>query len=439
MMKVKWFDRFLKNPGDVSCDCGKEPQESSPQKNEEKPSNRPSCGCGEEDSGSVPYKMKPRIQESSCCGSGSDNARTSSRNVPCCGASTGIPSVSHLEKELACFKTGEASTPVGPIPKVSAKLVMSDRWGSWKVRWGMGRMSYVVLPGLYALGNPDSDSPVFTSANYKMSFDRLRSALTEVDGWILVLDTKGINVWCAAGKGSFGTDELVSRIEHTGLGRIVSHRELILPQLGAPGIAAHEVKKRSGFNVIYGPVRASDLPAFLEAGKRADREMRRVRFPLRERAVLAPVELVGVLRHPITLVLLAVWIASLLGVRFLSFDFPALIGAVVVGAALVPLLLPWIPFRAFAAKGWILGLLWAAAAFILHSSPDIFKHNWLEGVSYLLVLPAISAFLAMNFTGSSTITSLSGVVKEMRTAVPMILISLGFGLAAALGGLLLFP
>jgi len=30
--------------------------------------------------------------------------------------------------------------------------------------------------------------------------------------WILILDTKGVNVWCAAGKGTFGTEELVFRI-----------------------------------------------------------------------------------------------------------------------------------------------------------------------------------------------------------------------------------
>ena len=74
-------------------------------------------------------------------------------------------------------------------------------------------MDYRVEPGLYAVGSPTADSPVLVSANYKMSFDRLRSALPGVDAWILVLDTKGINVWCAAGKGTFGTDELVRRIE----------------------------------------------------------------------------------------------------------------------------------------------------------------------------------------------------------------------------------
>ncbi len=101
---------------------------------------------------------------------------------------------------------------------------------------------------------------VLVSANYKMSFDRLRQALSGLDLWILVIDTKGINVWCAAGKGTFGTEELVGRIAQVGLGDVVKGRGLILPQLGAPGVAANEVLKRTGFKVVYGPVRASTFP-----------------------------------------------------------------------------------------------------------------------------------------------------------------------------------
>jgi CO dehydrogenase/acetyl-CoA synthase gamma subunit (corrinoid Fe-S protein) len=107
-------------------------------------------------------------------------------------------------------------------------------------------MRYTVEPGIYAIGEPTAESPVFVSANYRLSFNRLRSGLAGRDGWILVLDTKGINVWCAAGKGTFGTEELVNRIETVGLGGIVAHRKLIVPQLGAPGISAHEVKQQSG-------------------------------------------------------------------------------------------------------------------------------------------------------------------------------------------------
>jgi CO dehydrogenase/acetyl-CoA synthase gamma subunit (corrinoid Fe-S protein) len=76
------------------------------------------------------------------------------------------------------------------------------------MRWGIGRHRYRIEPGLYAVGTPGSDSPVLVTANYKMSFDALRRELGGLDAWILVLETDGINVWCAAGKGTFGTEEV---------------------------------------------------------------------------------------------------------------------------------------------------------------------------------------------------------------------------------------
>jgi len=325
------------------------------------------------------------------------------------------------------FVTGSISTRVGVLPQVSPSLTWADRLGAFKARWGMGRMHYTVEPGLYALGNPDDKSPVLVAANYKMSFDRLREALPGKDAWILVLDTKGINVWCASGKGTFGTTELVSRIQSTGLDQIVSHRELILPQLSGPGVAAHLVKKLSGFKVIYGPIRAKDLPAFFEKGLKATPEMRRKTFTTWERMVLVPVEIVGALKPSLIILPILFLLAFLARAGEGStraahhglFSVGAMLVAIISGAVLTPLLLPWLPGRAFSLKGAIVGFL---AALALFSSS---WGNWtavggrLEILSWLLLIPAVSAFLAMSFTGASTYTSLSGVRKEMRWALPL--------------------
>ena len=187
---------------------------------------------------------------------------------------------------------GKVDSPVGRIPKVATRLNTADRLGTIKVRAGLQRMHYTVEPGLYAVGEPTAESPVFVSANYKLSFDHLRCELKGIDGWIMVIDTKGINVWCAAGKGTFGTEEIIRRIEITRLAEIVSRRQIIVPQLGAPGIAAHEVKRRSSFRVIYGPVRARDIPEFLNAGMTSTPEMRRVFFNIGDRFVLTPLEII---------------------------------------------------------------------------------------------------------------------------------------------------
>src|SRR5512147_120791 len=188
------------------------------------------------------------------------------------------------------------------IQPTLSELTFANHWEYFLARWAVNRGGHRVVPGLYALGNPTPDAPVFVTANYTLSFDALRSALGGLDSYLLVLDTKGINVWCAAGKGTFGTDELVRRIEATRLHEVVNHRVLILPQLGAPGVAAHEVKQRAHFKVEYGPVRAEDLPEYLKTRK-ATPEMRQVRFDIKDRIALIPVEFVPLLLLLLLLIL----------------------------------------------------------------------------------------------------------------------------------------
>jgi hypothetical protein len=327
---------------------------------------------------------------------------------------------------------GSVNTAIGEIPQVAAELTKDDVFGGWKCRWRSNfRMDYKVLPGLYALGNPGNNSPVFVTGNYKMSFDHLRKNLTTLNAWIMVIDTKGINVWCAAGKGTFGTAEIVNRIAKVRLAEVVSHRMLILPQLGAPGVSANEVQELSGFKVSYAPVRAKDIPEFMKAGQKATSQMREVKFTLWERLVLTPMELMALLKYVLAGFII-LFIINLIGAGWAEFlkvfyrtliDLIPYLGAILVGTVLTPMLLPLIPVREFAWKGWILGLLWTAF-YIWHSWMFI---SWKQSITDILILPPISAYLAMNFTGSSTYTSLSGVVKEMRVAIPAMLISVGVG------------
>lgn len=323
--------------------------------------------------------------------------------------------------------TGALKTPTGEVPQVSSSLTLADHWGTIKARSGVGRMHYTLDPGLYALGSPDDQAPVLVTANYKMSFDRLREALPNRDAWILVLDTNGINVWCSAGKGAFGTAELVHRIQTSDLTRIVAHRTVILPQLAGPGVSAHEATKLSGFKVIYGPIRAKDLPFFIDRGFKASQEMRRKTFTISERAVLIPVELVGTLKAAVIIVPLFFILAGLGGAdpfwanafNHGVFAIFALLAAVTAGAILTPLLLPWLPGRAFTTKGLCVGLIVASILAIFRSG---FIDTWtgrLELLAWFFLVPAVAAYLAMNFTGSSTYTSLSGVKKEMKWAVPL--------------------
>jgi len=315
------------------------------------------------------------------------------------------------------------------IPVVRTRLQQSDRWGTLKARWDIGRMHYKILPGLYAVGAPGPDSPVFVTGNYKMSFDELRSNLEGLSAWVLSLDTKGINVWCAAGKGTFGTDELVSRIMSVKLALIVTHRVLILPQLGASGISAPEVARRSGFRVQWGPVRARDIPAWLAAGREKTAAMREVTFTLRERMAIAPVELV----HAWPVIPAALAMAALYALpadeAWRGRAFPAaivLLGVLPVGTLLFPALLPWLLTKAFSAKGAFLGAVWA----ILGSS--LFHLPLPAAVSAVLIATPAVAFLGMNFTGSTTFTCQPGALIEVEKSFWPMLVSLSVGLILAI-------
>jgi len=383
----------------------------------------------------VPTAAEPRVAdggseagESRCCCSA---VKASRREIVQSPPSTNEPWI-----------LGTLDTPVGVVPRVDTRLRLADHLGTWRVRWGIGRMRYRVDPGLYAVGRPTAESPVLVSANYKMSFDKLRSQLAGIDAWVLVLDTRGVNVWCSAAKGTFGTDELVGRVKANRLDEIVSHRTLVLPQLAAPGVAAHQVKNRCGFRVVYGPVRAADLPAFLANGMKATPRMREVTFPFLDRVALVPIELVRWAKYAVLLAVVLLLLAGL-GPEGYSWRRVAEIGAFSAGLLLAvyvasnilgPALLPWLPGRALSLKGACLGLAFVAAlagAFLLGLGPTESRAACL---GWGLLIPAVASFITMSFVGSTTYTSLSGVRREMWIAIPLQAIAAVAGIAFWIAG-----
>lgn len=322
---------------------------------------------------------------------------------------------------MSVVKTDNLQSNIKPT---NSTLTFANRWDHFLARWGVNRMGHRIEPGLYTLGSPTIDSPVLVTANYTLSFDALRSALAGVDCYIMVLDTQGVNVWCAAGKGTFGTDEVVSRIEAACLPEIVRHRILILPQLGSAGVAAHEVKQRSGFKVEYGPIRASDLPEYLQA-HRATQEMRQVRFGLRDRLAVIPVEVVHIL-IPMSVVAVTLYFTASLMWSMAS------VAAFLAGTVLFPILLPFLPTRDFSTKGFILGVLVALPFALLrfaNAGDAVWWHQVGRTLTYLLIWPTVTAFLALDFTGSTTFTSRTRVRREIFRYIPIMAAVFGTGIA----------
>jgi hypothetical protein len=321
---------------------------------------------------------------------------------------------------------------------VDTTLSRSDHIGTIGARTGIQRSNYTITPGLYCVGRPTGDSPVLVTANYKLTFDALRSELAGLDLWILVVDTRGINVWCAAGKGTFSTEEVAYQVKQARLMEVVNHRELILPQCSAPGVAALKLKSGCGFTGVFGPIRARDIRPFLAGHNRADEAMRSVTFSLKERAVLIPLEIFLLLK-PLVLTLACLILISGFGPDIYSLGRGLQRGgsivlvtmmSVLAGAILVPLLLPWIPGRQFWLKGLLLGIL-VALFTVLRFLPFV---GWTAVIGMALWAMSVSSYLAMNFTGSTPYTSLSGVEMEMRKGLGVQIVSGLLGLLCWLAG-----
>ena len=331
-------------------------------------------------------------------------------------------------------------THSGPVPVIKTELGKDDLFSTIYVRFGIQRYRYKVSPGLYAIGSPDKDSEVLVTANFKLTFDTLRKELNGINAWILVLDTKGINVWCAAGKGTFSTRELVKRIKDNQLEKVVNHKRVIVPQLGATGVSAWEVKKQSGFRVSYGPIRADDIPPFLENDKKADKKMRQVTFNMYERLILTPVEIRIVLKSALITIIVLLLLSGI-GPGTFSFtsalkrggaSILALAAGIFSGAFVTPVLLPFIPSRKFALKGIIAGSIVALLPILFAASA---VYGMAGNLALFLFSITISSYLAMNFTGATPFTSPSGVEKEMKQYIPVqaacLLISSGLWIYSA--------
>jgi hypothetical protein len=318
------------------------------------------------------------------------------------------------------YVDGFLPTAAGRIPRLRTSPTAWDRLGTCRARLGLDRNHYTVNPGLYAVGQPGPESPVIVTANYKLTFDTVRFTLTGRDIWLLVADTRGINIWCAGGKGTFSAAGIAEQVRKTGLERVVSHRRMILPQLGANGVRARDLRKACGFEGVFGPVRAQDLPRYLDQGE--DEAMRAVTFSLRERAEVIPVELVLGWK----LILGAVLVAAVLSLIGPGFSLQAILErwtlaasatglGLLAGAVLFPLLLPALRTRLFSLGGAGLGL---ALAVLL---PAIFpEQSTVRILGAGLWTVVMGSWLGLNFTGSTPYTSPSGVEKEMRKAIPLL-------------------
>jgi NAD-dependent dihydropyrimidine dehydrogenase PreA subunit len=176
--------------------------------------------------------------------------------------------------------------------------------------------------GLLEIGHPGRSSPVLVTGNFRLTVARVCRALRGLDAYLLVANSRGVNVWCSATGGLLTNHDVLSALKTSGIEERVDHRQAILPQLAATGVDGRDLEQQSGWKVVWGPVYASDLPAFLQGGLAKGAAMREVRFPWTQRLEMAvfwafPISLISALitgvlwRQALVTGVLVVWVLAL--------------------------------------------------------------------------------------------------------------------------------
>ncbi len=187
--------------------------------------------------------------------------------------------------------------------------------------------------GLFPIGRPSPQAPVMVTGNFTLTVRRLKEVLAGHDAWLLVANSKGINVWCAASGGHLTHHDIITALRVARVADMVTHREVILPQLAATGVERRAITLATGFDTRWGPARLEDLPALLDRGARVFNSERLMRFPLWERIEMAAAWTVPTLIVVTPTVTLVSGPATALGAT----------AAIVLALGGTFSLLPWIP------------------------------------------------------------------------------------------------
>jgi 2-polyprenyl-3-methyl-5-hydroxy-6-metoxy-1,4-benzoquinol methylase len=148
-------------------------------------------------------------------------------------------------------------------PIVSLDEVLPTGARRWLLRSAAWlTLPIAVAPGVYAIGRPGPSAPVLLTGNFLGSVEAVRAAMGERDGYLVVEDSDGWNVWCASDAGRFNAEKAAAMVELHRLGESVDRRVIVVPRLG--GRVRSPLEELTGWQVQIGPLEARDLPSYLE-------------------------------------------------------------------------------------------------------------------------------------------------------------------------------
>lgn len=281
-------------------------------------------------------------------------------------------------------------------------------------------LRFVPIPtktGVIKIGSPDRDAPVFLTCNYHLTVSRVRRALRGMNCYLLAANTAGMNVWCASAGGHLTNHDVISVLKTSRIESMVGHRRVVLPQLAATGIEPGVIRQRAGWKVKWGPVRAIDIPAYVQNGFAKTEKMRQVTYSW-------PQRLESALSWSFPMSLLFVAIGAILGALVHRNVVLPLVGMVWILSLVLfvsfPLYGPWLAAGGRDATRWrTAGLqltVWGAVlvGLVVYSSLTGFDPTLtvVVSISSLVIILALSLDI-----GGSTPVHKSGVLSTKNLTV----------------------
>jgi acetyl-CoA decarbonylase/synthase complex subunit gamma len=121
-----------------------------------------------------------------------------------------------------------------------------------------------VEPKVYAIGEPDENSPVFVTTNFSLTYFIVSGEVENAgcSAWLLIPECEGMSVLTAWAAGKFGGDKIGAFAKEIGLENTTRCRKIIIPGYVAQ-ISGELEEAMPGWQVIVGPQEAGDMDSFI--------------------------------------------------------------------------------------------------------------------------------------------------------------------------------
>ncbi|MFX0054004.1 MAG: hypothetical protein ACFFAX_11575 [Promethearchaeota archaeon] len=289
--------------------------------------------------------------------------------------------------------------------------------------------------GLLSFNGADQDAPVLVTTDYYMTVFRVTEEIEKQNlrCHLLVVDGHGINVWCGSRGSHVNTDSVLAAIRSTKLESIVSHRNLILPQLAASSVSK-AVLSDNGWHAVFGPVEIADVAEFIENENKKSLEQSIVKFGFHKRMECNLAHLI----FETTMFLMMTpifWILGFMGGIFLSWSsywIPNLLlfifGAWILGTFMA-MVDPKMPTSSGYVRGAITGvialfvwkIIWLIVAFLSDTYLTVLTEwAWLDTSGLAII--GLSLFVGFNWGGSTPQLGEDQMIRDIIAGIGSLIV-----------------